>query len=379
MTEQTGEVRHVAIVGGGTAGWMAASALGRAFTRPSGLALKITLIESEAIGTVGVGEATIPPIRQFVQMVGLSEEDFIRSTAATAKLGIAFKDWTAPGSEYFHGFGDYGPTVAGQAWRQYLFRLKAAGRIDSLDAWSMPTAMARAGKFAPPVEDSRSVLSHYSYAYQFDAGLFARRLRTLAETLGVDTIDFVQGDILDLNDQGPFDVIVSTGVIHHMDRPEAGLQALAGVLAPTGVMRLGLYSERARALVRLAHEEIARLGLTASADDIRAFRRHVLDLPKAAPLAELAESEDFWSLSGCRDLLFHVREHRYTPPQLGELLASAGLTLIAFEAPPEAEQRFSQMFGAEADRLDLSLWDRLERDHPDLFAGMYHLWAQRIG
>ena len=162
MSDQAEPVRHIAIVGGGTAGWMAAAALGKAFTRSNGLSLKITLVESESIGTVGVGEATIPPIRQFVQMIGLSEEDFIRSTSATAKLGIAFKDWTAPGSEYFHGFGDYGPTVAGQAWRQYLFRLKAAGRIDTLAPWSMPTAMARAGKFTTPVEDSRSVLSHYS-------------------------------------------------------------------------------------------------------------------------------------------------------------------------------------------------------------------------
>ena len=185
MDQRSGEVRHVAIVGGGTAGWMAASALARAFTRRGGPALKITLVESEAIGTVGVGEATIPPIRQFVQMVGLAEDDFIRSTAATAKLGIAFKDWSGPGSEYFHGFGDYGPIIAGQAWRQYLFRLKAAGRIDSLDAWSLPTAMARASRFAPPVDDPRSALSHFSYAYQFDAGLFARRLRTLAEGLGV--------------------------------------------------------------------------------------------------------------------------------------------------------------------------------------------------
>nr|WP_314526608.1 tryptophan halogenase family protein [uncultured Brevundimonas sp.] len=185
MDQRADDVRHIAIVGGGTAGWMAAAALGRAFHRPDGLKLRITLIESEAIGTVGVGEATIPPIRQFVESLGLSEDDFIRSTAATAKLGIAFKDWSGPGSEYFHGFGDYGPIIGGQAWRQYLFRLKVAGRIEGLEAWSMPTAMAGAGKFAPPVDDSRSVLSRYSYAYQFDAGLFARRLRTLAETLGV--------------------------------------------------------------------------------------------------------------------------------------------------------------------------------------------------
>ncbi|MFN7111557.1 MAG: tryptophan halogenase family protein [Brevundimonas sp.] len=185
MDQASGEVRHVAIIGGGTAGWMAAAALARAFTRPAGLGLKITLVESEAIGTVGVGEATIPPIRQFIRMLGLAEDDFIRSTAATAKLGIGFKDWSGPGSDYFHGFGDYGSTVAGQAWRQYLFRLKAAGRIDGLEPWSLPTVMARAGRFAPPVDDPRSALSHYSYAYQFDASLFARRLRTLAEDLGV--------------------------------------------------------------------------------------------------------------------------------------------------------------------------------------------------
>ena len=117
MNHRADEVRHVAIVGGGTAGWMAAAGLGRAFSRSDGLAVAITLIESEAIGTVGVGEATIPPIRQFVKSLGLTEDDFIRSTAATAKLGIAFKDWNGPGSDYFHGFGDYGPTVAGQAWR----------------------------------------------------------------------------------------------------------------------------------------------------------------------------------------------------------------------------------------------------------------------
>ncbi len=183
--QERADVRHVAIVGGGTAGWMAASALARAFARGDRCAIRITLVESDAIGTVGVGEATLPPIRRFIQTVGLPEDHFIQSTAATAKLGISFKDWTRPGSDYFHGFGDYGPLVSGQSWRQYLFRLKAAGRIDSLAPWSVPTVMARAGRFAPPVDDPRSALSHFSYAYQFDAGLFARRLRTLAESLGV--------------------------------------------------------------------------------------------------------------------------------------------------------------------------------------------------
>lgn len=190
MNQHPRAVRSVIIVGGGTAGWMAASAIARAFeAREAGGPLKITLVESETIGTVGVGEATIPPIRQFNATVGLDEADFMASTGATLKLGIAFEDWTAPGSRYFHGFGDYGPAVRGQAYRQHLFRLKAAGRLSSLEDWSVPSVMAREGRFALPDSDPRSVLSSYSYAYQFDAGRFALRLRKLAEGLGVVRIE----------------------------------------------------------------------------------------------------------------------------------------------------------------------------------------------
>jgi tryptophan 7-halogenase len=190
MYENSGPVRRIVIVGGGTAGWMAASALAKAFAEPaiSGAPV-ITLVESDAIGAVGVGEATIPPIRQFNRTIGLDEADFIAATGATIKLGIAFHDWSGPGSRYFHGFGDHGPEVRGQPYRQHLFRLQAAGRIASLEPWSLPAAMAREGRFAPPVDDPRSVLSAYSYAYQFDAGLFARRLRTLSEAAGVVRIE----------------------------------------------------------------------------------------------------------------------------------------------------------------------------------------------
>ncbi|QQQ18814.1 tryptophan 7-halogenase [Brevundimonas vitis] len=190
------KIRSVAIVGGGTAGWMAASAMAKAFAAPGGSAgPTITVIESETIGTVGVGEATIPPIRQFNSMIGLDEADFMAATGATVKLGIAFHDWSAPGSRYFHGFGDFGPEVRGQAYRQHLFRLHAEGRIDSLEAWSLPSVMAAKGRFAPPSDDPRSVLSAYSYAYHFDAGLFARRLRALAEAAGTVRLE---GRIVDV-------------------------------------------------------------------------------------------------------------------------------------------------------------------------------------
>lgn len=199
----------------------------------------------------------------------------------------------------------------------------------------------------------------------------------VAEDLGLSRVRFVQGDILALDQvQARFDVVTSTGVIHHMARPEAGLSRLAGVLRPGGVVRLGLYSERARAVVRASHELIRQMGWKPIDADIRAFRAHVLALPEGEPLAALKESADFYSLSGCRDLVFHVQEHRYTPPQLGELIAGAGLRLVGFEASPEARAAFAGAFG-HADPLDLGLWDQLEARRPDLFASMYHLWAQK--
>ncbi len=199
----------------------------------------------------------------------------------------------------------------------------------------------------------------------------------MAEEAGVRSVRFGQGDILALDMPGRFDVVVSTGVIHHMDDPARGLARLAAAVRPGGVLRLGLYSERARALVRLAHDLIRDRGWAATEAGVRAFRAHVLALPDTAPLARLRESEDFYSLSGCRDLVFHVREHRYTPSQLGDLLATARLRLVGFEAPPEASALFRQAFGPSADALDLTLWDQLETRRPTLFAGMYHLWAQR--
>jgi len=202
----------------------------------------------------------------------------------------------------------------------------------------------------------------------------------MATELGVRTIDFRQGDILDLDQiEGGFDVAVSTGVLHHMDDPAAGLASVVRTLRPGGVLRLGLYSERARSAVRAAQAEIKARGLTAIPEDIRAFRQIVLKAPATSPLAPLRTSDDFYSLSGCRDLVFHVQERAYDPSGLADLLVGAGLTLIGFDAPEEATARFRERHGAAANPLDLRLWDAVEADHPGLFAGMYHLWAQKPG
>ena len=196
----------------------------------------------------------------------------------------------------------------------------------------------------------------------------------MAGPLGASNVRFVQGDILEVERLGKtFDLVSSTGVLHHMARPAQGLAALAGVLKPGGVLRIALYSERARAWVSEAHRVIAAQGWDATAEGIRAFRAHVFALPAEAPLARLRESDDFYTLSGCRDLCFHAHEHWYRLPRIGEMLREAGLELTRFDAPPEARALF------HGDPLDLDAWDALEADHPFLFAGMYHFWCRPAG
>ena len=191
-------LRRIVIVGGGSAGWMAAAALGRAVRGDC----RITLIESDEIGAVGVGEATIPPLKTFLQSLGIDEASFVRATKASFKLGIEFVDWRREGARYFHPFGTYGigfdTLPVHQHW---LAHGAAAGPLDEL---SMAWAMASRGRFAHPEGDPRKVQSTFDYAYHFDAGLFAAFLRQIAEQSGVTrtegrvvnvAIDGERGDI----------------------------------------------------------------------------------------------------------------------------------------------------------------------------------------
>lgn len=184
---QSGEwrVRRVVILGGGTAGWMTAAALAKCF----GPTLSITLLESDEIGTVGVGEATIPTIHWFNELIGLDEAEFFRATKASYKLGIEFVDWTRPGHRYFHPFGRYGVELPGVPFHQRWLKAQAEGLDLPLSAFSLATALARENRFAKPVGDPRSILSTLGYAYHFDAGLYARHLRGLSEAGGVIRVE----------------------------------------------------------------------------------------------------------------------------------------------------------------------------------------------
>lgn len=180
-TERGGPVQKVVIVGGGTAGWMTAAALARMAPRP----IRVELVESEAIGTVGVGESTLPHIRAFNDRLGLDEAEFMRATKATFKLGIQFNDWNRMGDSYIHPFGDYGAPGGEAPFHHYWLRGRSLADVGPIDDYSLPIVAARQGRFAPPSNDARSLLSTYGYAYQFDAGLYARYLRKVSEKGGV--------------------------------------------------------------------------------------------------------------------------------------------------------------------------------------------------
>ena len=206
-------VRHVVIVGGGTAGWMTAAALARLV--PMGTA--VTLVESDAIGTVGVGEATIPPIRGFNAMIGVDEAEFLAATGGSFKLGIEFVDWGGLGERYLHPFGAFGFDIDGVRFHQYWRRRRAAGITEDIGDYALCAVAARAGRFAPPSADPASILSQMNHAYHFDAGLYARFLRARAERGGVRRIE---GEVVHVDLDG------ETGHVRHVrlagDRTVAG-------------------------------------------------------------------------------------------------------------------------------------------------------------
>jgi len=173
---------RVVIVGGGTAGWMAAAGLIRRLPH----ACTVRLIESAEIGIVGVGEATLPHLRAFVSMLGIDEAEFMRTTHATFKLGIEFRDFGKLGDRYLHPFGNFGTPMNNVPFHHFWLRMRAEGRTDDLSGYSIANVMADRRRFAPPSTDSNSMLSTYSYAYQFDATLFAPYLRDYAVARGVE-------------------------------------------------------------------------------------------------------------------------------------------------------------------------------------------------
>jgi tryptophan halogenase len=181
-------INSITVVGGGSAGWMAATALATYL----GKGASIRLIESEEIGIVGVGEASVPHIRLFNgQWLGIDEAEFVKRTQGTIKLGIQFNDWGRIGDSYIHGFGAIGRSMGPLPFHQFWLKLSQSGRAAPIGAYTPQTVMAPQGKFAPRDHNAApdSPLADIAYAYHFDATLYARFLRELAEQRGVQRIE----------------------------------------------------------------------------------------------------------------------------------------------------------------------------------------------
>ena len=184
---KTDHIKDIVILGGGTAGWMAAAAISKLMARSG---MNVTLIESETIGTVGVGEATIPQIRLFNKLLDIDENDFMKRTQATFKLGIEFVNWGRKGERYIHPFGGYGVDMEGIHFHHFWEKAKKDNpNLPPLSDYSLQAFAAKQNKFTRPLNIERSPLKKIVHAFQFDAGLYAKFLRELSEKRGAKRIE----------------------------------------------------------------------------------------------------------------------------------------------------------------------------------------------
>lgn len=247
--------------------------------------------------------------------------------------------------------------------------LAKAGPLDVL--------VAGCGTGQHPIRVAREFAGAQVLAVDLSLASLAYAKRKTAE-LALTGIDYAQADILRLGTlDRRFDLIESSGVLHHMADPLAGWQVLVDLLRPGGVMAIGLYSELGRRDVVAARERLATAGLPGTDDEIRQCRQRLIDEGLVPPSAPFLVSRDFYATSGCRDLLFHVQEHRFTLPQLKAALRKLGLIFIGFALEPEVMGDYARRFPEDRARADLDGWHRFETERPDTFARMYAFWVQK--
>ena len=198
------------------------------------------------------------------------------------------------------------------------------------------------------------------------------------EAFGVQNLEYMQADLLDLGQLNKtFDIIESSGVLHHMEKPMAGWKVLVSCLKVGGLMKIGLYSELARQHIAKMREEIQQLNMGTDHIGMKRFRNGVIR-SKAPHHQLIISSPDFHSMGSLQDLLFHVQEHRFTIPQIQHCLTKLGLKFCGFEVGT-ITQDFKRTNSGEDDAYDLIKWHTYEQAHPHAFAGMYQFWCQKVG
>ncbi len=236
--------------------------------------------------------------------------------------------------------------------------------------------IAGCGTGLHPIETASRFANCQVTAVDLSRASLAYAQRKTSE-LGITNIEYLQADILHLEELGrKFDIVESSGVLHHMDDPMAGWRVLVDLLKTGGLMKIGLYSELARRHIVMIREEIAALGIGTSGDEIRQFRYSIAESHHPHHRL-LTRSHDFFSLSTLRDLIFHVQEHRFTAIRIQNCLDDLGLKFCGFEGQ-DIVARFEELCGKKVDICDLSLWHQFEESHPRTFASMYQFWCQKV-
>lgn len=202
--------------------------------------------------------------------------------------------------------------------------------------------------------------------------------KMMADKHKVSNIEFMQADILNLESLNKkFHIIECSGVLHHMADALAGWQNLNNMLVPGGLIKVGVYSRKARDIVLRSRDIIERNKLTPSEDNIRLFRKAILEGSQNPAFRGILTSPDFYNISGCRDLLFHEHETQFDPNQLNQMIQNLDLNFIGFVLDPSIRQKFELFFDGNDKLKDLNAWDKFEAIEPNAFANMYQFYCQK--
>jgi len=248
---------------------------------------------------------------------------------------------------------------------------RARGAAEHLDV-----LVAGCGTGAHPIETCRRYAGARVLAVDLSRASLAYAARK-TRALGLP-IDFAQADILALGGlDRRFDLIEASGSLQCLADPQAGWRALLGLLKPGGLMQLGLYSKLARADINVARAYITEHGYRGTVDDIRRFRQDALAWPAGAPGQSVTRLGDFYSVSGCRDLLFHVQEYQHDLPEITAFIAAEGLTFLGFDLDVRVVQAYAAANPDDPAMTDIDRWHRFEVANPGVFTGMYQFWVQK--
>jgi 2-polyprenyl-3-methyl-5-hydroxy-6-metoxy-1,4-benzoquinol methylase len=227
------------------------------------------------------------------------------------------------------------------------------------------------------IETSQSIKGAKILAVDLSMASLCYAKRKTTE-LGIESIEYAQADLLKLNSLGrTFDLIESSGVLHHLENPFDGWEVLLSLIKPHGLMKLGFYSELARRDIVRVRNLIGSAGIGSSSQDIRGYRKHLLGLKNSENYGFATTSSDFFSTSACRDLLFHVQEHRMNLLTLDRFFKDNDLTFLGFEIDSTVIQAYKKRFLNDMPATNLDQWHIYEEENPDTFSGMYQFYVQR--